>query len=96
MIDQILETYRCLISCRKNLPGARLEDVFKRETGAVASIEAEYNWLKANCVSLQSERRVVLPISIGCPCIGCTRGSVESCLKCVVDKEAGSDESVSG
>ena len=39
---EVLETYRCLISCRKNLPGASLEDVFSD----LKPLETEYEWLK--------------------------------------------------
>jgi hypothetical protein len=46
MWQGVLETYRCLISCRKNMPGMKLEDAFKRETGAVDALEREYAWLK--------------------------------------------------
>jgi hypothetical protein len=45
MWKHVLETYRCLISCREKMPGMRLEDVFKSETGALASIKEEYAWL---------------------------------------------------
>jgi hypothetical protein len=40
----VLETYRCLISCCKNMPGMRLEDAFS--DSAVKSLEREYEWLK--------------------------------------------------
>lgn len=46
MWEKILETYRCLISCREKMPGMRLEDAFKAENGAVDSIRQEYEWLQ--------------------------------------------------
>ena len=44
-IDSVLETYRCILSCRRNIPGMRLEDAFSSD--AVRSIEREFEWLKA-------------------------------------------------
>jgi hypothetical protein len=44
MMDEVLETYRCLLSCRNTMPGMRLEEAFS--TDAVKSIEKEYEWLK--------------------------------------------------
>lgn len=46
MWQEVLETYRCLISCRINMPGMRLEEAFKRSTGAVDAIQNEYKWLQ--------------------------------------------------
>jgi len=43
--DNIIETYRCLISCRTSMPGMPLEDAFSHE--AVKSIKKEYAWLIA-------------------------------------------------
>jgi len=36
----VLSTYRCLLSCRKTMPGMRLEDAFNKS--AVDDIEREY------------------------------------------------------
>jgi len=43
MIDDIIETYRCLISCRKKMPGMSLEDAFSR--AALEEIEKEFEYL---------------------------------------------------
>jgi hypothetical protein len=40
----VLETYRCLISCCKKMPGMRLEDAFSEN--AVKALEREYKWLQ--------------------------------------------------
>ncbi len=42
MWKEILETYKCLMSSRKNLPGMSLEDTFID----LSSLEKEYEWLK--------------------------------------------------
>ena len=44
MMEGILETYRCLISWRKNMPGMRLEECISQN--GLRLIEAEYEWLK--------------------------------------------------
>ena len=44
MLNKVLETYQCLISCRKNMPRMKLEDAFK--DNAVKDLEAEFEWLK--------------------------------------------------
>ena len=44
MIKGILETYRCLISGRKNMPGMRLEECISQN--GLRLIEMEYEWLK--------------------------------------------------
>lgn len=44
MFEKILETYRYLISCRKKMPGMKLEEIFNEE--AVKDFEREYKWLK--------------------------------------------------
>lgn len=51
MLEQVLDTYRCLLSCRKKMPGMRLEDAFS--PAAVQDIEREYEWLK-NFAAIQS------------------------------------------
>jgi hypothetical protein len=43
MWEDILETYRVLISHRKNLPGARIEQAFPR---GVSDLEKEHEFLK--------------------------------------------------
>jgi len=48
MVQQLLETYRCLISCRKNMPGMRLEDAFED----IGCIEQEYKWLQKHAVTM--------------------------------------------
>lgn len=45
MFDKILETYRCLLSCRKKMPGMSLEDAFNSE--AVEDLEREYKWMQS-------------------------------------------------
>jgi hypothetical protein len=45
MIKDVLETYRCLLSCRKKMPGMRLEDAFPPES--IKSLEAEAKWVEA-------------------------------------------------
>lgn len=45
MLDSVIDTYRCLLSCRKKMPGMKLEDAFKSSTGALASLEKEAKWL---------------------------------------------------
>lgn len=44
MWKDVLETYRCLISNRKNLPGMKMEDALNRS--ALESMERELEWLK--------------------------------------------------
>jgi hypothetical protein len=44
MLANVLETYRCLLSCRKKMPGMKLEDAFNSE--AVRDLEQEYAWLQ--------------------------------------------------
>lgn len=43
MFGNVLETYRCLLSCRKKMPGMRLEEALN--DAAIAGIESEYEWL---------------------------------------------------
>ena len=51
MWEDVLETYRCLLSCRKTMPGMPLEDALPIENGSVASLEKEYAWLKQQAKS---------------------------------------------
>jgi len=51
MWKDVLETYRCLISCREKMPGMRLEDAFKSENGAVSALKKEYEWLQQQAVA---------------------------------------------
>jgi hypothetical protein len=44
MLANVLETYRCLLSCRKKMPGMKHEDAFNSE--AVRDLEQEYAWLQ--------------------------------------------------
>lgn len=44
MLDKVIDTYRCLLSCHKKMPGMKLEDAFNEE--AMEQIEKEYKWLK--------------------------------------------------
>lgn len=44
MWKEVLETYRCLISGKKNHPGTRIEDLFGSCT--TAELEREYAFLK--------------------------------------------------
>ena len=62
MFDSVLETYRCILSCRKKMPGMRLEEAFN--DAAVADIELEYEWLLSqqkdgSTKSLESNRKKV-------------------------------------
>ena len=43
MFDKVIETYRCLISCREKMPGMKLEDAFSFE--ALQIVKKEYAWL---------------------------------------------------
>ena len=43
-MEDVLVTYRCLISCREEMPGMRLEDAF--DSQALEDIRAEYYWLE--------------------------------------------------
>ena len=48
MIDQekleaVLDTYKCLLSCRQKLPGMKMEDAFS--LGAVEAMKKEQAWL---------------------------------------------------
>lgn len=44
MWNEVLETYRCVISAKKNLPGTRIEDLFASCT--TADLEKEYKFLQ--------------------------------------------------
>ncbi len=55
---QVLETYRCLLSCRKNLPGLSLESAFNED--AVRDLEEEYAWL-------QQQKQYESHTGINCP-----------------------------
>jgi hypothetical protein len=41
---KIFDTYKCLLSCRKKMPGWKLEDAFSPE--AVRDIEDEFQWFQ--------------------------------------------------
>lgn len=57
MINEILQTYASLISCRRKAPGMRLEDAFNDD--ALKSFEAEYAWLlKVQEELLKLERKM--------------------------------------
>lgn len=43
MLNDVIATYRSLLSCRKSLPGMRLEDALSDD--AVKSLEKELKWL---------------------------------------------------
>ena len=43
-IDDIIDTYKCLISCRESFPGMNLEEAFSYD--AIQSIKKEYEWLQ--------------------------------------------------
>ena len=51
MIDAVIDTYKCLLSCRKKMPGMRLEEAFN--PAAVTKLESEYLWLLKNEVPLK-------------------------------------------
>jgi hypothetical protein len=44
MLDNVLDTYKCILSCRKRMPGMRLEDALS--SAAVTDMELEYAWLQ--------------------------------------------------
>jgi hypothetical protein len=44
MLNGVLETYQCILSCRKKMPGMKLEDAFN--SAAVEDLEREYAWLQ--------------------------------------------------
>lgn len=44
MWKDVLETYRCLVSAKNNMPGARIEDIFGSCTKD--DLEREYAFLK--------------------------------------------------
>lgn len=44
MWKNILETYRCIVTAKRNMPGARIEHIFGSCTQA--ELDAEYEWLK--------------------------------------------------
>jgi len=46
MIDDIIETYKCIISCRRNLPGISMEQALCEE--AINNVEKEYQWILNN------------------------------------------------
>lgn len=62
MIKNILETYKSLISCRKKMPGMKLEDAFS--TKALESIKEEYEWLKNHSSSLNEKEQNHEPTTI--------------------------------
>lgn len=45
MIDDVIETYRCLLLFVKNAPDMRIEDALSSDT--IHALEREYEWLKA-------------------------------------------------
>lgn len=47
MMKNVIETYKCLISCREKMPGMKLEDAFKSSSGALQAIKDEHEWLKS-------------------------------------------------
>jgi hypothetical protein len=50
MLQNILQTYNCLISARENLPGAKLEDVFSSDI-ALPEFKKEREWIKKQLIS---------------------------------------------
>jgi len=44
MLNKVIDTYECLISCREKLPGTQLEDVFTPET--IDDLKNELEFLK--------------------------------------------------
>jgi len=51
--ERVLETYRCLLSCRKKLPGMSLESAFNTE--AVRDLEEEYAWLQQQYIQYKKD-----------------------------------------
>ena len=52
MIRDVLETYRCLLSHRKNLPGNSIENIFPDQR-SIDSLEKEEQWLKKLEIAIQ-------------------------------------------
>ena len=46
MYKDIIDTYKCLISCRESCPGMSMEGAFNQD--ALQSIKNEYKWLLEN------------------------------------------------
>ena len=44
MIDEVLETYDCILSHLKNMPGSRIEDIFPSHS--IPGLKQEEAWLK--------------------------------------------------
>lgn len=43
-INNVIDTYKCLISCLESFPGMSLEEAFSYD--AIQSIKKEYEWLQ--------------------------------------------------
>ena len=43
-LKEVIDTYKCLLSCRKKLPGMSLDSAFSNR--AVTELEKEQEWLK--------------------------------------------------
>jgi hypothetical protein len=54
MLEKVLDTYKCLLSCCKKMPGMRLEDAFSAE--AIREIELEYEWIKQQCAMIKVDK----------------------------------------
>ena len=55
MLQQILETYACIISHRKTLPGASIEDIFP---DGFNDLEVERDWIIANVREIDLQARL--------------------------------------
>jgi hypothetical protein len=56
MWQEVLDTYKCILSCRKNMPGMRLEDALN--SSAFNSMKSEYTWLQGKAKSEGVEERI--------------------------------------
>lgn len=44
MLDDVINTYECLLSCLTQMPGMSLEDAFSED--AIESLKKELKWLQ--------------------------------------------------
>lgn len=55
LMKDVINTYECLLSCRKKMPGMKLEDAFTPE--AVNQLEIELLFLKQFNVEINTEMK---------------------------------------
>ena len=51
MYDEIIDTYKCILSCRKKLPGMSLEDALN--DSAVRGLERELAWIESHEIGIR-------------------------------------------